>query len=47
MDGDDQMRALTVRPSSAASTQHVPLERWADALERRPDDVKVVADFAQ
>ncbi len=26
-------------------TRTVPLERWADALERRPDDVKVVIDF--
>lgn len=28
-------------------TRRVPLDRWADALERRPDDVKVVVDFAR
>ncbi|MFN2566000.1 MAG: glucose 1-dehydrogenase [Gemmatimonadaceae bacterium] len=28
-------------------TRRVPLKRWADALERRPDDVKVVIDFTQ
>lgn len=27
-------------------TRRVPLARWADALERRPDDVKVVIDVA-
>ena len=26
-------------------TRRVPLDRWKDALERRPDDVKVVVDF--
>jgi glucose 1-dehydrogenase len=26
-------------------TRRVPLERWAEALERRPDDVKVTIDF--
>jgi threonine dehydrogenase-like Zn-dependent dehydrogenase len=26
-------------------TRRVPLDRWEDALERRPDDVKVVVDF--
>ena len=27
-------------------SRRVPLERWEEALERRPDDVKVVVDFA-
>ncbi len=27
-------------------TRRVPLERWAEAFERRPDDVKVVVQFA-
>ncbi|MDP8942640.1 MAG: glucose 1-dehydrogenase [Actinomycetota bacterium] len=27
-------------------SRRVPLERWQEALERRPDDVKVVVDFA-
>lgn len=27
-------------------TRRVPLDRWAEAFERRPDDVKVVLDFA-
>ena len=27
-------------------TRRVPLARWSDALERRPDDIKVVLDFA-
>jgi glucose 1-dehydrogenase len=27
-------------------TRRVPLERWEEALERRPDDVKVVVEFA-
>jgi glucose 1-dehydrogenase len=26
-------------------TRRVPLSRWADALQRRPDDVKVVIDL--
>jgi threonine dehydrogenase-like Zn-dependent dehydrogenase len=26
-------------------TRRAPLDRWHDALERRPDDVKVVVDF--
>ena len=26
-------------------TRRVPLERWSEAFERRPDDVKVVLDF--
>jgi threonine dehydrogenase-like Zn-dependent dehydrogenase len=26
-------------------TRHVPLERWAEALEDREDDIKVVIDF--
>jgi glucose 1-dehydrogenase len=26
-------------------TRRVPLDRWREALERRPDDVKVVVDF--
>jgi len=27
-------------------TRRVPLERWSEALERRPGDIKVVIDFA-
>ena len=27
-------------------TRRVPLARWSEALERRPDDIKVVLDFA-
>lgn len=27
-------------------TRRVPLERWAEALEHRPDDIKVVIDFS-
>jgi hypothetical protein len=27
-------------------TRRVPLERWKEALENRPDDVKVVVDFS-
>jgi glucose 1-dehydrogenase len=27
-------------------TRRVPLERWAEALEERPGDIKVVVDFA-
>jgi len=27
-------------------TRRVPMERWLEALERRPDDIKVVVDFA-
>jgi threonine dehydrogenase-like Zn-dependent dehydrogenase len=27
-------------------TRRVPLERWAEALERRPGDIKVIIDFA-
>jgi threonine dehydrogenase-like Zn-dependent dehydrogenase len=27
-------------------SRRVPLDRWAEALERRPDDVKVTIDFA-
>ena len=26
-------------------TRRVPLDRWSEALERRPDDIKVVIDF--
>jgi len=26
-------------------TRRVPLDRWDEALERRPDDVKVVVDL--
>jgi hypothetical protein len=26
-------------------TRRVPLERWAEALNRGPDDVKVVVDL--
>jgi glucose 1-dehydrogenase len=29
----------------AVVTRRVPLDRWAEALERRPDDVKVVVDL--
>ena len=29
----------------AVITRRVPLDRWAEALERRPDDVKVVVDL--
>jgi threonine dehydrogenase-like Zn-dependent dehydrogenase len=28
-------------------TRRVPLERWPEAFERRPDDVKTVIDFTQ
>ncbi len=28
-------------------TRRVPLERWSEALERRPDDVKVIIEFPQ
>lgn len=27
-------------------SRRVPLERWHEALERRPDDIKVVIEFA-
>ena len=27
-------------------TRRVPLDRWQEALERRPDDVKVVVELA-
>jgi threonine dehydrogenase-like Zn-dependent dehydrogenase len=27
-------------------TRRVPLERWREALERKPDDIKVIIDFA-
>jgi len=30
---------------SAMITRQVPLERWAEALKRDPDDVKVVVDL--
>jgi threonine dehydrogenase-like Zn-dependent dehydrogenase len=26
-------------------TRRVPLERWSEALDRRPDDVKVIVEF--
>jgi hypothetical protein len=26
-------------------TRRVPLDRWQEAFERRPDDVKTVIDF--
>ena len=32
---------------SRVITRRVPLARWKEALERRPDDVKVVLDFTQ
>ena len=38
-------RGAGARPTAMAGaliTRRVPLERWQDALERRPDDVKVV-----
>jgi threonine dehydrogenase-like Zn-dependent dehydrogenase len=28
-------------------TRRVPLARWHEALERRPDDIKVVIDFTR
>jgi threonine dehydrogenase-like Zn-dependent dehydrogenase len=28
-------------------TRQVPLERWREALERRPDDIKVLLDFGR
>jgi threonine dehydrogenase-like Zn-dependent dehydrogenase len=28
-------------------TRRVPLERWSEALDRKPDDIKVVIDFSQ
>jgi hypothetical protein len=28
-------------------TRRVPLERFAEALERRPSDIKVIIDFLQ
>jgi len=28
-------------------TRRVPLQRWQEAFERRPDDIKVVIEFAQ
>ena len=28
-------------------TRRVPIERWSEALEPRPDDVKVIIEFAQ
>ncbi|HYY80370.1 MAG TPA: theronine dehydrogenase, partial [Actinomycetes bacterium] len=27
-------------------SRRVPLERWAEALEHQPDDIKVTIDFA-
>jgi threonine dehydrogenase-like Zn-dependent dehydrogenase len=27
-------------------SRHVPLERWEEALENRPDDIKVIVEFA-
>jgi hypothetical protein len=29
----------------ALLTRRVPLSRWTDALEREPDDIKVVIDL--
>jgi hypothetical protein len=26
-------------------TRRVPLERWSEALERRPGDIKVIIEF--
>ena len=31
----------------AMITRRVPLARWQDALDRRPEDIKVVVDLAQ
>jgi hypothetical protein len=28
-------------------TRRVPVEQWADALTRRPDDVKPIIEFAE
>jgi threonine dehydrogenase-like Zn-dependent dehydrogenase len=27
-------------------TRRVPIERWSEAMEHRPDDIKVVIDFS-
>ena len=31
---------------AALISRRVPLEQWAQALEHRPDDIKVVIEFA-
>lgn len=31
--------------SSTLITRRMPLERWSEALERQPGDVKTVIDF--
>jgi hypothetical protein len=28
-------------------TRRVPVDRWQEALQRRPDDIKVVLEFSQ
>ena len=28
-------------------TRRVPLDRWAEALEHRPGDIKAIIDFSQ
>jgi hypothetical protein len=47
------MKALTTSPSSAEAdrtwldrlvTRRVPFDRWQDAVQRQPDDVKVVIE---
>jgi glucose 1-dehydrogenase len=30
---------------SALITRRVPLDRWTEALDRQPDDIKVVVDL--
>ena len=39
-------RTPTRPGSTGLITRRVPLERWSEALERRPGDIKVVIDFA-
>jgi hypothetical protein len=47
------MRAITVQPRVAQSarierviSRRVPLERWQEALDKRPDDIKVNIEFS-
>lgn len=43
-------RALAQAPLDWLSkllTRRVPLQRWAEAIERRPDDIKTVIDFTR
>jgi threonine dehydrogenase-like Zn-dependent dehydrogenase len=44
--GADALSRAEAAWLDALVTRRVPLERWADALERRPDDVKVVLEVA-